>query len=80
MTISDSYNPMVEDPLIARMHLDTPLDADCLRAAIRYNLIHIEIRQKNIEVLSKALDRLLNTPLREPALQESARRAMLRKE
>lgn len=69
----DSYNPMVEDPLIARLDLDKPVNADCLRAAIRYNEIHIQIRQKNIAALRKALARLLGTPPASPALQESAR-------
>ena len=74
MTDLDSYNPLVEDPLIARLDLDKPVNADCLRAAIKYNLIHIEIRQKNIEALSRALARLLGTPPPSPAHQESARR------
>lgn len=69
----DNYNPMVEDPLIARLDLDKPVNADCLRAAIKYNEIHIEIRQRNIEALRKALARLLGTPAPAPALQESAR-------
>lgn len=70
----DTYNPMVEDPLIARLDLDKPVNADCLRAAIKYNEIHIEIRQKNIEALRRALARLMGTPSSEAALQESARR------
>jgi hypothetical protein len=73
MTNLDTYNPMVEDPLIARLDLDRPVNADCLRAAIRYNEIHIEIRQKNIAALRKALARLMGTPSPSPALQETAR-------
>jgi len=69
-----AYNPMVEDPLIARLVLDKPLNADCLRAAIRYNEIHIEIRKRNIEALSRALARLMGTPPASPSLQESPRR------
>jgi hypothetical protein len=75
MTDLSSYNPLVEDPLIARLDLDKPVNADCLRAAIKYNEIHIEIRKKNIEALSRALSRLLGTPPASPSLQESARRA-----
>lgn len=73
MTNPDTYNPMVEDPLIARLDLDGALNPDCLRAAIRYNQIHIEIRQKNIAVLRKALARLTGLPRPISALQESAR-------
>jgi len=69
-----AYNPMVEDPLIARLDLDRPVNADCLRAAIKYNEIQIEIRKKNIEALSRALTRLLGAPAPSPAHQESARR------
>jgi hypothetical protein len=70
----DNYNPIVEDPLIARLDLDKPLNADCIRAAIKYNQIHIEIRQKNIEVLRKALAHLIGVPSASPDLQELARR------
>ncbi len=70
----DFYNPMVEDPLIARLDLDKPINADCIRAAIKYNEIQIEIRRRNIDVLRKALARLLGTPPPSPALQESARK------
>ena len=69
----DSYNPIVEDPLIVRLGLDKPINADCIRAAIRYNEIHIAIRQKNIDVLQKALARLLGVPPASPTLQEAAR-------
>jgi len=74
MSSLPSYNPMVEDPLIARLDLDKPVNADCLRAAIKYNRIHIEIREKNIEALQRALARLLGTPAPAAGLQESARR------
>ena len=74
MSVLDTYNPMVEDPLIARLDLDKPVNADCLRAAIKYNEIHIEIRRKNIEALSRALARLLGTPAPSPAHQETPRR------
>ena len=53
---------------------DKPVNADCLRAAIRYNEIHIDIRMKNIEALRRALARLLGTPAPSPAHQESARK------
>ncbi|OGO08496.1 MAG: hypothetical protein A2Y61_03935 [Chloroflexi bacterium RBG_13_60_13] len=62
MSTVENYNPIVEDPLIARLDLDRPVNADCLRAAIRYNEIHIQIRQKNIEALRKALARLVGVP------------------
>jgi len=73
MSVVENYNPMVEDPLIARLDLDRPLNVDCLRAAIRYNEIQIQIREKNIEVLRKALARLVGVPPASPSLQESTR-------
>jgi len=73
MTNLDTYNPIVEDPLIARLDLDRPINADCLRAAIRYNRIQIQIREKNIAALQKALARIMGRPEPIPALQESAR-------
>jgi len=73
MNTVDNYNPMVEDPLIARLELDKPFNADCLRAAIRYNEIQIEIRQKNIDVLRKALARLVGAAPPLAALAEGAR-------
>jgi hypothetical protein len=69
----DTYNPMVEDPLIARLDLDRPINADCLRAAIHYNEIQIQIREKNIAALRKALARIMGRPEPLPAFQESAR-------
>jgi hypothetical protein len=73
MSAVDNYNPIVEDPLIARLDLDRPLNADCLRAAIRYNEIQIQIREKNIEVLRKALARFEGFPTLLVELAESSR-------
>jgi len=65
--------PSVEDPLIAVLDLNRPISADVLRAAIAYREAKLDILRWDIEVLQKALARLLGLPQPNPKLQETAR-------
>jgi hypothetical protein len=64
---------MVEEPLIACLALDRPISADVLRQAINYRETLIDIKRLEVEVLQKALARLIGKPEPIGALQESAR-------
>jgi len=65
-----------QDPLIAVLELNRPVSADVLRAAIVYREAQLDIHRRDIEVLQKALARLLGLPPPNPKLQETARHAV----
>jgi hypothetical protein len=65
---------MVEEPLIACLDLNRPISADVLRHAINYRETLIDIKRLEVEVLKRALARLIGQPEPIPALQESSRR------
>jgi len=74
MTPVTPYDAMVEEPLIACLDLNRPISADVLRAAINYRETLIDIKRLEVEVLKKALARLIGQPEPIPALQQLARR------
>jgi len=65
---------MVEDPLVVVLALQQSMTAEVLRKAITYREACIDMRAQEVEVLKKALARLLGTPPPAPALQERPRR------
>jgi hypothetical protein len=68
------FDAQVEEPLIACLELNRPISADVLRQAINYRETIIDIKRLEVEVLQKALARLIGAPERIGALQESPRR------
>ena len=64
---------MVEEPLIACLALNRPISADVLRQAINYRETQIDIKRLEVEVLQRALARLIGKPEPIAALQESPR-------
>lgn len=68
-----AYNPMVEDPLIAMLHLNQAMSADVLRKAITHREAQMDTLTDEVRVLKTALSRLLGVLERPPALAESAR-------
>jgi hypothetical protein len=65
---------MVEDPLIAVLHLHQPMTADVLRKAIVHREAQMDVLTEEVQVLKVALARLVGVTPNGPGLQESARR------